>query len=148
MTPRRRAVRRIFDGTAYDTDTAELIVERGGHEHTPENVGRLYRTRNGAYFLWAQYLTPGYRVAKDITPFSDEQAKKWLEANANELVEKYFGRMPEAGAAERRLTLRLPNNLARRLETLASARDISMNLYIVRCLERCAAQDGQPVIPV
>lgn len=138
-------MRKIKNGTAYDTDTAELIVERGFDDRFPDQGARLHRTRNGAYFLWAQYITPGYRAAVDITPFTDEEAKRWLEENANELVEKYFGEMPEGGAAERRFTLRLPNNLAERLETIATEKDVSMNLYIVRSLERAAALDGHPV---
>jgi predicted HicB family RNase H-like nuclease len=140
-------MRRIINGKAYDTETGELVVERGNGDE----VEVLYRTRNGAYFLWEQYLIPDgygfYDAAHKIIPFEDEQAKRWLEANANEFVEEYFGEMPEGGAAERRLTLRLPNNLARRLETLAAAKGISMNRHIVACLERCAAQDGQPVVP-
>jgi hypothetical protein len=30
---------------------------------------------------------------------TDQQAQKWLEENANDLVEKYFGEMAEGGAA-------------------------------------------------
>ena len=67
-------MRRIKDGTAYDTETGELIVERSDH-HDGANIGRLYRTRNGAYFLWAQYVTPGYEVVQGITPFDDEAAQ-------------------------------------------------------------------------
>jgi hypothetical protein len=141
-------MRRIIAGTAYDTETAELIKTVHGHpEAAPEEVATLYRTRNGAFFLWAQYLTPGYNVAVGIFPYTDEKAQEWLENNANDLVEKYFGEMPEGGAAERRLTLRMPNNLAERLEGLATAEDVSLNRYIVRSLERTAAVSGKPIVP-
>jgi hypothetical protein len=138
-------MRRIIEGTAYDTETAELIKSVQGHpEYAPEEAATLYRTRNGAFFLWAQYVTPGYNVAVEIVPLPDERAQKWLEDNANELVEQYFGEMPEGGAAERRLTLRIPNNLAKRLEAISQSKEIPLNRYMNRCLERCAAEDGSP----
>ena len=141
-------MRRIIKGVAYDTETGDFIVERGGDE-TDEWVHRLYRTRYGAYFLYEAGPEPGeqpdeYDPAEFITPMSDRKAKKWLKLNANGLVEKYFGEMPEAGAAERRFTLRLPNNLAARLEEIAQSKDLTLTRYVVRCLKRCAAEDGRP----
>ena len=141
-------MRRIIDGTAYDTDTGELIMEVGFNDAHPDEGQRLYRTRNGAFFLWEQYVTPSYRAGQDIVPLSDAKTQEWLEKYGNELVEKYFGEMPEGGAAERRITLRMPSNLGERLNRLAESNNVSVNRYIVRCLERCVAQDGQPVIPV
>ena len=137
-------MRRIKNGTAYDTDTGELIKEVGFNDASPDQGERLYRTRNGAFFLWAQYLTPGYNVATDIFPLADEDAQKWLEKYADNLVEQYFGEMPEGGAAERRLTLRIPNNLATRIEEIAEAQKIPLSRYMRRCLERCATEDGKP----
>ena len=103
-------MRRIKNGKAYDTETGDLIVERGGDERD-EWIHRLYRTREGAYFLYESGPQPGeqpdeYYSAELIRPLTDEAAKQWLERNANPLVEKYFGEVPEAGAAERRFTLR------------------------------------------
>lgn len=121
-------MRRIINGTAYDTETAELIKRVDGDwQINPEESASLYRTRNGAFFLWAQYVTPGYNVAVDIFPYTDQDAQRWLETNGNDLVEKYFGEMPDGGAAERRITLRMPNNLAERIEAIAESRDVSMN---------------------
>jgi predicted HicB family RNase H-like nuclease len=144
-----KTVRRIINGTAYDTATAEKIVTVNGHpEIAPEECATLYRTRNGAFFLWGSFVTPAYNVATELVPLSDDKAQKWLEDNANELVEKYFGAMPEGGAAERRITLRMPNNLAERIEGIAGEKKISMNRYILQCLESAAAGDGKPVVPV
>jgi hypothetical protein len=142
-------MRRIIDGAAYDTETSDLIVELGGDERD-EWIHRLYRTRTGAYFLYESGPEPGeqpheYHDAEDFKPLSDRKAKKWLERNANGLVENYFGRMPEAGAAGRRFTLRLPNNLATRLGAIAQSKNLTLTRYIVRCLERCASEDGRPV---
>jgi hypothetical protein len=144
-------MRCIRNGRAYDTETGDFVVETGGDERD-EWVHRLYRTRNGKFFLYEAGPETGeqpneYDSAEDLTPLSDRQAKKWLERNANGLVEKYFGKMPEAGAAERRFTLRMPNNLAARLEVIAQSKDLTLSRYIVRCLERCASEDGKPGLP-
>ncbi|WP_370631572.1 toxin-antitoxin system HicB family antitoxin [Methylovirgula sp. HY1] len=42
------------------------------------------------------------------------------------------------------LTIRVPGNLADRLEAVAAAKQLSLNSYAMRCFERCVAQDGQP----
>jgi len=142
----REMMRKIIDGTAYDTETAALIKTTHGHpEIAPEEVATLYQTRNGAFFLWSQYVTPSYDVAVGIFPLTDGKAQKWLEDHANELVEQYFGEMPEGGAAERRLTLRIPNSLAKSLEAIAQSKEMPLNRYMNRCLERCAAEDGKPM---
>lgn len=138
-------MRRIKNGTAYDTETAEPIRQVGFNDASPEEGANLYRTRNGAFFLWAQYYTPGYNTKVDIFPLSDDKAQQWMEEHANELVEKYFGEMPEGGSAERRMTLRLPNNLATRLEEIAAEKNLPLSRYIRRSLERCAKEDGKPV---
>ena len=77
-------------------------------------------------------------------PLTDTEAQTRLEASANHLVEQYFGPMPEGGAAERRLTIRVPGNLADRVEAAAKGKGLSLNSYAMRCFERCAAADGQP----
>jgi predicted HicB family RNase H-like nuclease len=47
---------------------------------------------------------------------------------------------------ERRITLRMSNNLAERLKTIArSKKKLSLNRHIVRCLEKYAKEDGKPV---
>jgi hypothetical protein len=137
-------MRRIKNGTAYDTETAELIKQVGFNDARADEGEALYRTRNGAFFVWEQYVTPSYDVSQDNFPLTDEQAQEWMEKYANDLVEKYFGEMPEGGSAERRMTLRLPNNLATRLQAIAEEKKMPLSRYIRRCLERCAAEDGKP----
>ena len=138
-------MRRIISGTAYDTETAEMVKEVTGNPDIGQDGAlRLYQTRNGAYFLWEAYVTRSYEIRHDIVTLSDERAQAWLEEYANELVEQYFGQMPEGGTAERRLTLRLPNGLAKRLEEIATSKAMPLNRYLNRCLERCAKEDGKP----
>jgi len=86
-------VRTIIDGMAYDTDTAKFIA-RGDYRHPMSDASWwLYRTPNGAFFE-VYYGHDG--APEEVNPFTDEQAHRFLEKNANHLVEEYFGPMPEA----------------------------------------------------
>lgn len=48
--------------------------------------------------------------------------------------------MPEAGSGELKFTLRMPDSLRERLAERAKANGQSLNAWIVRCLESCAAE--------
>jgi predicted HicB family RNase H-like nuclease len=129
-------MKRIIDGKTHNTDTATKIADFWS---SPDESVDLYQNRHGAFFEFgADYHGPGIR------PLTDAEAQAWLEKHANHLVEQYFGAMPEGGAAERRLTIRVPVNLADRVKKAAEAKGLSLNSYVMRCFERCAAQDGQP----
>jgi len=82
-------MRRIIEGKAYNTDTAERLAE------FESGVGRskeLYRTQKGAYFLarWTDWDGEECR----ITVIDAAAARKVLEecnaAEATEALEKYF----------------------------------------------------------
>jgi hypothetical protein len=112
-------MKRIIDGKAYDTDTAELIA-RGDHDHELSQASwSLYRTRNGAFF---EVYAGHDGVVESFTPFTDVQARKFLETNANHLVEEYFGPVPEAGAP----TARYQERFSRR--TVLAAIDVLAKL--------------------
>ncbi len=125
--------KRIIDGKSYNTDTATLIHEF--EDESGMDYEGLYQTKHGAFFLWwysTNYGTGG------IKPMPDDLAQKWLEdnqANAS-VIEQYFGEMPEAGSAERRITLCLPGNLYSRVLASSTAAELSLNTYIMRLLER------------
>lgn len=144
-------MRQIIDGRAYDTETSELIKEVCWEADGVygERVHRLYRTRHGAFFLYRRY--EGTVVDPDsgeedqvrsetLSPCTDEHAQEWLEKYDSGLVEQYFGEMPEGGSTERRFTLRMPSDLARRLETKAG--EMPLTRYVNRCLERCVGEEG------
>ena len=95
----------------------------------------LYQTRHGAFF---KVLVDHDGETTTWTPLSDAEAQTLLEERANHLVEKYFGPMPEGGAAERRLTIRIPGNLADRIETAAKEKNLSLNNVAMRCFEQYA----------
>ena len=102
----------------------------------------LYQTRAGAFF---EISVDHNGEPLKFAPVSDPQAQKLLEKHANHLVEKYFD-VIEGGSAERRLTIQLPINLARRIETAAAAKDVSVNAYAMRALEAAVKNDGQPPV--
>jgi len=90
-------VRRIIDGVAYDTETATFIASG---EADPDHLTgsqaswSLYRTRHGA---WFEVVAGHDGVLEEFNPLTDDEARRFLEVNANSLLEKFFGRMPEAG---------------------------------------------------
>jgi predicted HicB family RNase H-like nuclease len=133
-------MKRIIDGKTYNTQTATEVVG-GNSEHSCGWWG-MYQTRHGAFFK--VIVDHDGETVLEYRPLADDEAQAVLEKHANHLVEQYFGTMPEGGAAERRLTIRLPGNLADRMETAAKAKNLSLNSYAMRCFERCAAEDGQP----
>jgi predicted HicB family RNase H-like nuclease len=131
-------MKRIIDGQTYDTETATEVF-RSGSNPWSDAWWIMYQTRHGAFF----------RVGVDnhgyghFDPLSDEEAQKLLERDANHLVEQFFGPFPEGGAAEKRLTVRIPIGLARRVEAAANGARLDVNKYIQRCLEKAVSSDGQ-----
>ncbi|MBO4620352.1 MAG: hypothetical protein J5654_09615 [Victivallales bacterium] len=95
---------KVFDGKLYDTETAEeLASSRNGdrfcnRDYTCES---LYRTRDGRYFLageggpetkYARYC--GYiswEAGTDIIPITEDDAREWIECNAESKYEEIFG---------------------------------------------------------
>jgi predicted DNA binding CopG/RHH family protein len=132
------AMKRIIDGTTYDTETATEAFSQSSH-HSEAWWG-LYQTRHGAFFkVVCQYDGETHK----FTPLADDEAQVLLEKHANHLVEQYFGPLPEYGSAEKRLTVRLPIGLARRVSNAAAKHGINVNWYIMRCLERCVSTEDK-----
>jgi hypothetical protein len=131
-------IKQIIDGKAYNTETAEVVYDTFSN-HTHDDHGSLagaalHRTRHGAFFL----LVADHEGYPSIKPMTDAEAQTFLEKEkATEALDQCFGPFPEAGAAERRLTIRIPGNLANRLEIAANAKGMSVNTYAMRCFERC-----------
>ena len=90
-------MRRIIGGKAYDTDSAERVAS-GSHDHELSDARwSLYRTSAGA---WFEVVAGHNGVVEEFQPLTDGEARRWLERNANRLVERYFGEAPEASAAD------------------------------------------------
>ncbi len=85
-------MRKIIDGILYDTETATELA-RGDHNHELSQAWwALFQTRHGAFF---EVATGHDGVFDELTPFTHAQALRFMEVNANHLVEKYFGSMQE-----------------------------------------------------
>ncbi|OMI05522.1 hypothetical protein BSN85_24840 [Bradyrhizobium brasilense] len=130
--------KRIIDGKTYNTETATHIAGWDDDDGPFQWGHHLYQTRFGAFFL---YAWGGPEEREEILPYTPEQARKWLEKYQYvDLIEKLFGEMPEAGSGETKFTLRMPDSLRDRLADRAKANNQSLNAWIVRCLESCAAE--------
>jgi predicted HicB family RNase H-like nuclease len=140
-------MKRIIKGKTYNTDTATRVIsiDYNSPDHPNMEGEELYQTRHEAFFLvlWREIPGEGDLYAT-IKPLTDDEALTYLEKYDGDLVEQYFGTFPEAGAAERRLTIRIPGNLADRVEAAAKENRLSLNSYAMRCFERCVSTDGQP----
>jgi hypothetical protein len=128
--------KRIIDGRTYNTETATHLGHYDPAEFPYEED--LFKTRHGAYFLWKFNATSD--PEEEIEPLTPERAQTWMERYCTpEMVESEFGEMPEAGDPEARITLRIPDTLHKRITALAEAQKQSLNAWILRCVERCAA---------
>jgi hypothetical protein len=135
-------MKRIIKGKSYDTETATRLYEIFAAEPSDGWHG-LYQTTHGEFF---EIMVDHDGSVMKFGPVADAEAKKLLEKFANHLVEQFFGEMPEGGASERRLIIRVPADLADRLELVAKAQGQSLNAYAMRCFERCLAVDGDPAV--
>jgi hypothetical protein len=138
-------IKRIINGKTYNTETATVVFETW-HPHGASNAGKvLYQTRHGAFFL----LEVDHEGEEEsFGPLTDVEAHKFLEEwKATDALEQCFGNFPEAGAAETRLTIRIPGNLATRVETAAKTKGMSLNSYAMRCFEHCVAADAKAQRP-
>jgi hypothetical protein len=135
--------KRIIDGKTYNTETATQVVGWGGGDGPYEHGKYLYQTRFGAFFVYSYLDGADEDDFEKIEPLTADEARAWLEKNASydpELIEKLFGEMPEAGSGESKFTLRMPESLRDRLAERAKANNQSLNAWIIRCLESCAAE--------
>jgi hypothetical protein len=129
-------MKRIIDGTSYNTDTATEVFSQSASE---PSMGwwALYQTRHGAFF---KVVVDHDGETATWTPLSDADAQALLEKCANHLVERYFEPTPGSSGPERRLTIRIPDNLADRVEAVAKEKGfVSLNSYAMRCFEKASA---------
>lgn len=132
--------KRILEGRTYNTETATLL---GRYESSggPWDEG-LFKTRHGAYFLYAEAAAD---LGEVITPMAPKEAERWMERHCSaERIEAEFGEMPEAGDPEARFTLRLPESLRKQAASLAEIRGQSLNAWILRCIEQGVQKQEHP----
>jgi hypothetical protein len=141
--------KRIIDGRTYNTETATRLAGSDNNDYGFDQGEHLFQNRFGAFFLYSYADDGPEGPESDLRPLTPEQAREWLEKNESwnvKLIERLFGQMPEAGSGEIKFTLRLPESLRDRLAAKAKENDQSLNAWIVRCLETCAAAPSEPSV--
>ena len=117
-------IKRILNHQTYNTETATEIAG------TVDKA--LFQTRYDTYFI-AAALRSGF----DIRPVTLEQAKSWLE--------EYFPcrELPSHDQqSEYRTTIRMPSDLKLRIDASAKRQALSVNAWLVRCLETAVSLDN------
>ncbi len=153
------SMKRVIDGKAYNTDTAQLVHEYVEDEDSPNprhpyGMGQypyaeqMFRTRLGKFFLVIRhepYLNPANEdvdLRDRIVPLKQDDAIKWMEKHCNEKITD-FVEVPEAGDPSSTLTLRLDKVLKILLGAAAVKDGVSLNHWCVRVLE--AAVKDKPL---
>jgi hypothetical protein len=139
-------MKRIIDGKTYNTETATRLAEAVMHPQEDALFDDLYLTRHGAFFRHFGDLSlhADHPDFMRLEPLDPADAQKWLERHDFvDVIEKLFGTQPEAGEAESRVTVRMPDSLKSRIEKLAASNNQSLNAWIMRCLETCANTQSQ-----
>lgn len=90
-------MKKVIDGKLYNTATAEHLASYYNHKSASDFDLRdedLYRTKKGTYFL---VCCNGCRAGGDcLRPMTEDEAKEWVEAYANEAYCDIFGEPEEA----------------------------------------------------
>lgn len=135
-------MKRIIGGKTYNTETATRLAEAVQHPQDDALFDDLYLTRHGAFFRYFGDLSlhADHPNFMRLEPLEPSEAQAWLERHdCVDMIEELFGAQSEAGEAESRVTLRIPDSLKQRIEAAAAANKQSLNTWVMRCLERCAS---------
>ena len=130
-------MKRIINGVTFDTETGTEVFSEHPNPEWSDAWWGLYQSRHGVFFK----VVCDHDGTHTFTPLTDDEARLLLEERANHLVEQCFSLLPEYGVAERRLTIRIPGSLARRVETAAATQGVTINRYVMRSLEKSVSQD-------
>jgi hypothetical protein len=152
-------VKRIVNGTTYNTQTSTVLAEKPWGDPSPTNtsedfgIERLYQTRGGAFFLDEEVTCRLYnqderewteREDHTFRPISAERANEWLLEGEVEVFHNPFEDPPEATAEAEPgaiLYVRMPAALKHRVDEAAGKDKVSGNVWAMRCLEDCLDGD-------
>jgi hypothetical protein len=148
-------MKRIVDGVTYNTDTATRLARtewEDDNRYEPtygwDCVGELYQTRGGAFFVLvtktkaadARDPDDEGKQRVECSPLTAAEAQSWLCEGDVEVFHNPFEDPPEAtGEVEPGATiyLRVPSALKRAVDTAAEQAGVSVNVWAMRCVERC-----------
>ncbi len=149
-------MKRIINGVAYNTETSTKVA-RSEYDNTSQGGPRgeqvLYQTRGGAFFLHTFEVSAHKdrdgewqeRESNDFEVMLRDEAQQWvMNAGQVELLGNVFGDPPEAAADESAVPnatiyARVPLALKSQVEASAKAAGLSVNSFLIRCMETCAA---------
>ncbi len=156
-------MKRIIDGVTYNTDTAMVVARSAWKEEasygTPDtdHTDILYRTRGNAFFLVErrEFVKKDRNEEwidvqeHDFTPFTADEAREWtITSGQVEVVDcTIIGEPPEAEAHDlpsATIYFRLPSPLKARLESLASAKGISLNSLMMEGMQTYVETSPSP----
>jgi predicted HicB family RNase H-like nuclease len=128
-------------------------TDRDGNEIT----GVLYVICGGAFFVhmtWEKQVwierhgEPEMPEMNEFQPMSAKPAQDWMMEGQVEVFSNPFEDPPEAAAETEpgsTIYTRVPTVLKRRVDEAARAANVSANVWVMRCLERCLdANKGKP----
>jgi predicted HicB family RNase H-like nuclease len=148
-------MKRIVDGVTYNTDTATRLARSIWKDGDDDEVtGILYQTRGGAFFVhtfvekevWVERT--GETDAREVSQFEPLNAKdahEWIMTGEVEVFSNPFEDPPEATAEPEpgaTIYIRVPMALKKSVDEAARAASLSSNVWVMRCLERCAQKAG------
>lgn len=130
-------MKQIKDGVTYNTETSHRIAYEG---HDSGAGWEMYQTLGGAFFM---VITEYDGETQRIEPYEGAAALAFLAKHAD-FEPKSSGGLDwpfddYSEDDERRITMRFPASLARGMERAAKEKHLSLNSYVMRCVERCLA---------
>jgi hypothetical protein len=129
-------MKQIKDGVTYNTETSHRIASR--FEADSSAGWEMYQTLGGAFFM---VITEYDGETQRIEPYEGAAALAFLakhadfETKSSGGLDSPFGDYSEDD--ERRITIRFPASLARGMERAAKEKHLSLNSYVMRCVESC-----------
>ena len=167
-------MKRIIKGVTYNTDTGTKLAKHdfdypieveGDPENPMESNGTctLYQTRGGAFFIveeqkWVKDpYSDDYEVTNEfatLRPVCTDDAQSFIVSNSHDVdvFHNPFADPPEAEGDQKHQTeatiyARVPASLKARIEEVSDMNNLSMNSYVIRCLEKCLGLAPSPQPP-
>ena len=142
-------MKRIIDGKTYNTDSSTVVADGTWHDENQDLAieTKVYQNRAGIYFAVEQHKQvwrdrdgkTQERTWSEWTALEDEEAATKFCEDSALTIYLGFDAVPEAGDMSETETIyvRVPRFLKLAVEAQAKAEDVSINLFAMRCLERC-----------
>lgn len=138
-------MKRIIDGVTYNTDTATAVARweyKGEDDLDTDAI--LYQTRGGAFFIVHTWQTGGKEKVY-FEAITRDGVQRLVERTDNLIIlnDEILSDPPEASEEQSpgaTLYLRVPSSLKEQAEASAKSDRVSVNVWAMRCMERCSKQ--------